>query len=187
MTARDLEDIALQSSPDIVQARALSTRTGVKLVVVMKGRAPVPTAAQVRELRRVLLEASPSSLAEPGALQIGGPVVRPLRVELTLRVESLDQAGALAKRVKENLAAFFDTAIGSMDRRGWPLGLNPSEEDIALALVDTESLDGIIEVRLREVGDDGTLRPWSETTPTQIAMLAADPVRIDFETAEVIA
>jgi hypothetical protein len=188
VTTRDLEDIALQSSPDIVQARALPTRSGVKLVVVMKGRAPVPTAAQVRELRRVLLEASPGSLAEPGALQIVGPVVRPLRVELTLRVESLDQAGALAKRVKENLAAFFDTAIGGLDRRGWPLGFNPSEEDIALALVDTEYLDGIVEVRLREVGDDGTLRRWSDATaPTQIAMLAADPVRIDFETAEVIA
>jgi hypothetical protein len=173
VTARDLEDVALQSSPDIVQACAFPTRAGVKLVVVMKGRVPMPTAAQVRELRRVLLEASPVSLATPGALQIAGPAVRSLRVELTLRVESLDQAGVLAKRVKEKLGAFFDTGIGGLDGRGWQLGLNPSEEDIALALVDTEYLDGLLEIRLREVGEDGTTGPWpTALAPTQVAMLA---------------
>jgi hypothetical protein len=188
VTARDLEDIALQSSPDIAQARAFPMRAAVKLVVVMKGRVPTPTAAHVRELRRVILEASPSSLAEPGALQIVGPLVRRLRVELKLRIESLDRAGALAKRVKEKLTAFFDTMVGGLDQRGWRLGVNPTEDDIALALIDIEYLDGMLDVRLREVSEDGRPARWPDAmAATQIAMLAADPVRIEFETAEVIA
>lgn len=189
VTARDLEDITLQSSPDIAQARAFPTRAGAKVIVVMKGQAPTPTAAQIRELRRVLLAAGPASLGEPGALRIGGPTVRPLRVDMTLRVESLDHAGAVAKRVKEQLAAFFDTAIGGLDRRGWPLGLSPGDDDIALALVDVPYLDAIIEIARRERDEeDGSVRDWPATLPPgHLAMLAADPVRIELEDAEVVA
>ncbi len=183
----DLEDLALQSSPDIVQARALVRRGSIRLVVVMKGQDPVPTAAQVRELGRLLLASTPVSLSAPNALQIKGPEVRSLRIQLQLRVEALDQAGALGRYVKERLADFFDTTTGGIDRDGWALGLSPSEDDIAFALLDAPYLDSIEDVTLREMASDESEGPWPDTLkPTELAMLAKDPIRIQFETAEVV-
>ena len=187
VTARDIEDLALQSSPDIVQARAVVRRGFLKLVVVMRGDDPQPTAAQVRELRRFLLEAAPASLSAPGALRIEGPKVRRLQIELELRIETLDHAGELGEFVKQQLRSIFDTATGGVDKDGWPLGLNPSEDDIAYALIDAPHLESIGNVKLREIVGDDEARPWPGTVKeTEIVMLADDPVRIEFETAEVL-
>ena len=180
VTARDIEDLALQSSPDIVQARAVVRRGYIRLVVVMRGANPKPTAAEVRELRRLLLAAGPVSLSAPGALRIEGPRVRRLRIELTLRVETLDDAGTLTDFVKKRLAQFFDTATGGLDCDGWPLGIRPTEDDVALALIDAPDLQGIAELKLLESTDD----PIEET---DLVMLASDPFRIEFDTAEVFA
>lgn len=188
VTARDIEDIALQSSPDIVQARCVARRAGLRLVIVMKGSKPKPTAAQVRELRRLLLDAAPASFGAPGAFQIAGPGVRRLRLDLMLRIERLDSAGAVGRDVKKRLAAFFDTATGGVDTRGWPLGANPSEEDIALALLDVPQLESIVDVKRREQVTGVGERPWpASLKPTEIVVLADDPVRIQFETAEAAA
>jgi hypothetical protein len=187
VTARDLEDLALQSSPDIVQARAVVRRGYIKLVVVMRGENPQPTAAQVRELRRLLLDAAPASLSATGALRIEGPNVRRLQVELELRVETLDQAGALGEWVKSQLKRLFDTAVGGVDNDGWPLGVNPTEDDIAFALIDAPNLESIVGVALREIVD-GAIQDWPQTLKeTEIVMLADDPVRLEFQTAEVFA
>ena len=186
VTARDIEDIALESSPDIVQARCLVRRRGLRLVIVMKGSKPKPTAAQIRELRRLLLAAAPASLGAPGALTITGPGTRKLRLDLKLRIERLDYAGAVARDVKTRLAAFFDSATGATDSRGWPLAANPTEEDVALALLDLPQLESIADVTLRERVDGAGDRPWpTSLKPTDIVVLADDPVRIQFETAEV--
>lgn len=186
VTARDLEDLALQSSPDIVQARAVVRRGYIKLVIVMRGENPQPTAAQVRELRRLLLDAAPASLSAPGALRIEGPQVHVLQIELALRVESLDHAGELGEFVSAHVERFFDTATGGIDKDGWPLGVNPTEDDIAFALIDAPHLESIGSVKLREI-DDGTTRDWPEKLKeTDIVVLADDPVRIEFETAEVL-
>lgn len=188
VTAGDLEDIALESSPDIVQARCLAGRTRLRLVIVVKGRQPAPTAAQVRELRRLLLDAAPASLGAPGALAIVGPTVRYLRLDLTLRVEHLDSAGEVGRDVKARLTAFFDTATGGVDGSGWALGASPSDEDIALALLDVPLLESIGDVTLREHVDGAADRPWPAALRSlEIVVLADDPVRIRFETAEVMA
>ncbi|HKP35974.1 MAG TPA: hypothetical protein VJT71_03880, partial [Pyrinomonadaceae bacterium] len=188
VTAEDLEDLALQSSPDIVQARTLVRRGYIRLVVVMRGKNPLPNAAQVRELRRLLLEAAPASLSAPNALRIEGPRVRRLRIDLELRVESLDYAGELSAFVEKKLAEFFDTATGGIDEDGWALGVNPTEDDIALAISDGPHLETIQDVKLFEITDDGTELPVLQSPrATDIVLLAEDPVRIQFETAEVFA
>jgi hypothetical protein len=188
VSARDLEDLALESSPDIVQARAFTGSGFARLVIVMKGRNPRPTGAQVRELRRLLLASAPASLSAPKALRISGPRPRQLRIDLRLRIERLEYAGALGEAVKQRLAAYFDTGTGGTEKQGWPLGANPSEEDIALALIDAPKLDGIAGVRLLEAIDQGRERQWpASLKPTDIVVLASDPVRIQFETAEVLA
>ncbi len=187
VTAGDIEDLALQSSPDIVQAHAFERRGYIRLVVVMRGKNPQPNAPQIRELRRLLLAAAPISLSAPGALRIEGPTIRRLRIDLELEVETLDYAGALTDFVKQRLATFFDAATGGTDKDGWALGLNPTEGEIALALIDAPRLESIKDVKLREITDDGEVLPSLETLKgNELVMLADDPVRIQFETAEVL-
>jgi hypothetical protein len=186
VTARDLEDLALGSSPEIVQARCLVRGDRVRLVIVMRGKDPQPSAAQIRELRRLLLDAAPPSLAALNALRIAGPVVRRLRTDLELRVSTLDYAGAVAQEVKTRLIGLFDPASGGADKDGWGVGENPTEGDIALALIDTPRLDSIAGVSLREYRRDGREGAWPETIKAnELVMLAADPVRLHFATAEV--
>jgi hypothetical protein len=186
VTARDIEDLALQSSPDIAQARAVAGPGRIRLVVVMKGKRPKPSAAQARELSRFLLEASPVSLAAPGALRIEGPGIRRLRVDLVLKIERLDYAAQVSKWVNTELEQFFDRGLGGFDRDGWPLGLNPSEDDIAFALSDAPLLDGIRDIKRFEIPADGRESVWpASIKPTEIIVLDDDPVRIRFETAEV--
>lgn len=187
VTTSDIEDLALQSSPDIVQAHAFVRRGYVRLVVVMRGKSPQPNAAQIRELRRLLLAAAPVSLSAPGALRIEGPVIRRLRIDLELQVETLDHAGALTDFVKQQLATFFDPATGGTDKDGWALGLNPNEGDIALALIDAPHLESIKDVKLRDITDDGRVLPSLEALKgNELVVLDDDPVRIQFETAEVM-
>lgn len=188
VTARDFEDLALQSLPDIVQTRCFVRPGHVRLVVVMRGNNPEPNAAQVRELRRLLLAAAPASLAAPQALRITGPRVRRLRIVLKLRVASLDHTGEVSHTAKQRIMALFDTATGGADKEGWALGENPSGDDIALALLDAPHLEGIAGVALREVTRDGAERPWTDTVKRgELVMLDEDAVRLEFETVEVIA
>lgn len=188
VTLQDLEDLALQSSPDIVQARAARRGASVRLTIVMRGANPIPTAAQVRELRRVLLEQAAVALSAPKALRIEGPTLRPLRIDLELRVETLDVAGAVGRDVKARLARIFDTATGGIDGLGWGLGVQPSPDDVTFALLDTPHLESLLDVGLYEIAADGRERPWpSSLTQTDLVVLAEDPVRLHFATAEVTA
>ncbi len=187
VTPQDLEDLALESSPDIAQARCFFRPGFIRLVIVMRGKNPSPNAAQIRELHRLLTAVAPPSLSEQRALRILGPSPRRLRVGLTLRVESLDSAGALSEDVKKRLVALFDTATGGSDGDGWALGTNPSEEDIALALVDANNLESIAKVTFHEVAGNGLEQAWPATLkPSGLVVLDKDPVRIQFVTSEVM-
>jgi hypothetical protein len=187
VTPADIEDLALQSSPDIVQACAFLRRGYMRLVVVMRGKNPIPNAGQIRELRDLLLAQAPVALSAPGALRIEGPRIRRLRIDLQLRIETLDHAGELTTFVKEQLINFFDTARGGIYNEGWALGAKPSEEDIALALIDAPYLESIGDVALLESNGETTVPGGLKTLkPTDLVMLADDPIRIQFETAEVM-
>lgn len=188
VTPQDLEDLALESSPDIVQARCFLRRGFIRLVIVMRGKNPIPNAAQIRELHRLLIAVAPPSLSEQKALQIVEPSLHRLRVVLTLLVESLEHAGLLSEEVKRRLMTLFDTTTGGSDGDGWALGVNPSEEDVALALIDAKHLESLIRVRFLEVADDGVERMWPATLkPMELVVLDTDPVRIEFVSAEVMA
>ncbi len=185
VSARDLEDLAIQSSPDIAQAMAVVRPGKVRLIVVMKGSSPTPSAVQRRELPRLLLEASPVSMSAPRALQIAGPGIRKLRIDLVLQVARLEHSARASTWVKDALSRFFDTALGGVDGDGWPLGERPSEDDIAFVLSDAPLIVGIGDIKLRESLADGRAVNWPDAIkPTEIVVLAEDPVRITFTTAE---
>ncbi|MDM0116695.1 hypothetical protein QTI66_31650 [Variovorax sp. J22R133] len=187
LTAHDFSDIARESSPDIAQARCFPRKGFVRLVVVMRGANPMPTAAQVRELRRLLLSQAPPTLAAPEVLRIGGARLRRLRVDLRLRVASLDDAGAVASDAKKKVIALFDAATGGVDGSGWHLGENPNEIDIAVVLADVALLEGIAAVSLREITDDDEQAWPPSIARADLPRLEKDGVRIEFETVEVIA
>lgn len=186
VTLQDLQDLALESSPDIAQAHAVARQGYVRLVVVMTGENPLPNEAQKRELRRYLLARTLTALAAPSALQIAGPALRCLRLDLTLQVTSLDRAGAVGKAVKDKLEAMFDTVKGGIAKNGWQLGANPGEDDIAFALYDISALSSIEQIKLLEIMPDGTELAWNNRVrPNELLVLDRDPVRIHFETLEV--
>ena len=186
VTAHDFEDLACERFADIVQARCTLRGGNVRLVVVMRGTDPAPSRAQRRELSSLLLAAAPATLA--GKLVIEGPRVRRLRIELTLRVASLDVAGELARSAKQMLEAFFDTDTGGSNRTGWALGASPAEDDIAEALLNAPHLESIVSVSLLEIDAIGIAQQWPQGIGSNdLAMLAADGIRISLEIAEVVA
>jgi hypothetical protein len=186
VSARDLEEIAVGSSPKIVQAHCMMRAGGVRLIVVMKGDDPAPSAADTRELTRFLLSAAPLALAGANVLRIEPPKVRRLRLSLQLQIDDLDNAGEVAKAAADKLQALIDPATGGVTKDGWPLGLNPTETDIAVALIDTPHLQSIEQVQLIESVDEHTERLWpTSLRPDELALPAKDPVRIEFVAPEV--
>jgi hypothetical protein len=188
VTARDFEDFALERFADVVQARCFVAGGRIRLVVAMAGADPMPTHSQQRELRRMLLEFGPSTLAASGALEIKGPAVRRLRIQLTLRVRTLDVAGAVASEVKKKLQSFFDPKVGGESRAGWTLGASPHEDDVAEALLDVPGLESIASIALVLVEADKGERPWpASIKKSELAILATDGVRITFDVLEAAA
>jgi hypothetical protein len=188
LTVRDIEDLVLESSPDIAQARCFARNGFIQLVAVMRGANPMPSASQLRELQRLLVAEAPPALSARQALRIGGPTLRRLRVDLRLRVASLDIAGAVGRDARQRISALFDTATGGAAGEGWALGENPSEADIAVALTNAPRLEGIATVALREITADGGDQQWPQSLKrNELARLEKDGVRIEFETVEVVA
>jgi hypothetical protein len=183
--APDLEDLALQSSPDIAQVRCFTSRGGVRLVVAMRGTNPTPSAAQRRELERLLRGVAPVTL---GSLRIDGPTLREFGAQLQLRVQDLDDAGAVARAVRVRIAAWLDAVTGGADGQGWPLGRSPDASDIALALVDTPRLAGLLDVELHEIVDGVRERPWpASLRASDLAVLRDDALHLAFSTAGEVA
>jgi len=112
LTAQDFEDLALESSIDIAQARCFVSPGGVRMVIVMRGAEPRPGAAAKRELYRALVSAGPVALGKPQAMTVAGPRLRRLRVDLALQIPSLDDAGQVADDGKQALESLFDPATG---------------------------------------------------------------------------
>jgi hypothetical protein len=187
LTLADFEDLALASTPDIVQARAFARAGGVRVVIVMRGPKPLPDAAQRRALLRELQAAASPLIADHGRLVIEGARVRRLRLKLGLTVASLDDAGAVASAVKRALARFFDSGRGGVDGTGWPLGAAPGDDDVSFALAgQTPGLEGIDRIERMQVDDDGRVHAWQPSVRAdELVLLDDDPVRLDFATLEI--
>lgn len=182
---RDFEDLARASSSNVAQAHAFRRSGGLRLVVVMAGAEPRPTAVERRAFQRLLLEAAAPSFGEKAGLTVDGPRLRRLRVHLALRVNSLDDAGETTLDVKDALRRFFDAATGGVDGEGWPLGTAPADDDIAFALAQARGLESIANISFAEVGEDGAEIAWRPAARSdELVMLDADPVRIAFEALE---
>ncbi|QWW71208.1 baseplate J/gp47 family protein [Rhizobium sp. WYJ-E13] len=185
VSASDFESLAQERSDQVVQARCTSRNGRIRLITVMRGDRPVPSRAQQRELRRMLLDIAPPALAAPGALTIEGPGIRMLRVDVTVAIATLDIAAGVSDTATSRIRAFFDTERGGPNGEGWPLGQSPREEDVAVALLDIGGLDNILDISLIELSGDGSENPWpTGIRANELAMLADDGVRVAFKAKE---
>lgn len=189
LTVQDFEALALESSTWIAQTRAFPLSRGrVEVVVVRRGKDPRPTLPQIRELSRFLLSKAPATLALPGALTIAAPGLRKLRIKLKLEVETLDVAADASVTVKELLIGLFDTTTGNLTGDGWALGLSPSEDVVALAIRDVKGIASIVDIAFLAIDEKGNELSWADDIkPTDLVVLADDPVRLEFNSLEVSA
>lgn len=180
LALHDFEQLALQFSPDIAQVRAVATRAGVRLIVVMRGRDPLPSRAVRRELRNHLLERASPMLATAGALKIVPSDLIPIRVLLQLTITAVEFSGAAAKDAADRIQRLLDPAIGGHDETGWPLGQVPEETDIAATLAGTEHVEGIDACSVQRLNPDGGLEDLHPPLrPAQLLNLVPDGVRVD--------
>jgi hypothetical protein len=188
VSLQDFEDLALENGDKVVQARCFARNGRARLVVVMRGPDPMPTRAQQRELRQMLLDIAPVTFGAPGALTINGPNVRKLRVALQLGVENLDDAGTVAKQVKQRLVDRFNSELDGNPGHGWTLGRAPRPEDLAEALLDIQNLESIISIDLVELdAKGGAGSPFAKVAPADLITLAADDILIGFDILEAAA
>lgn len=197
VTLRDLEDLALRFSADIAQARAFLKNGGTRLIVVIGTRDPnrsntdrlnpEPSQALSRELRLYLLEHASPLLARPDALKVVKADRIEFRIELRLRVPSLDVTGSVAEAVKKTAERLFDPAAGGYDGLGWRVGATVTIDDVAARLLYLTGIDNIDSIRfIRDKDNSGPLEQLV-VGADQLAWLQNDGVSIRFATSEVTA
>jgi hypothetical protein len=136
----------------------------------------------------MLLEISPAALGARDALTIAGPRIRRLMVETGLRVSTLDVAGRVARDAKERLVARFSTEPAGENAVPWQIGRSPTEADLAETLLDIAGLDEIVSIKMFERDDLGREIRWTgEVRSSDLVMLAAEDVRVDFKLLEAAA
>jgi hypothetical protein len=149
LTLRDFETLAVESSRDIAQARALTSGTGIRLVVAARGPNPKPTQAQWRTVLDYLTNLCPPSLAVQNAIAKVPPRLVQVQIALTLDIEAIEVSGEVSQAVAATIISLFDPATGGLDQQGWPLGVLPTETDIAGALADVPDLLAIETISLQ--------------------------------------
>jgi hypothetical protein len=183
LTIRDLEDLTLAWSPRVAQARAWMQQGVVRLIVAMSGTSPQPSKAQLRELQRRLLAQAPVAL-DVARLKISGPAERHLRVQVRLRIDNLEHAGAVRDDCAQRLLQFFDAAKGG-DGEGWPIGKSPREQDIARVIDGVMHLSSITMLSLSEASPPGAGDRWPAKFRTdELVQLADKDVLVTFDSSQ---
>lgn len=179
LTLADLEDRLLEFAPEAVQAKAKASTGKIDLVVCNGGPNPKPTAAQKRQWTMRLLECASPWLTSMCKFQIVGPKLRRLRIRLSLSIVDLDRADQVSDVVQQRLSDYFDLTIGGASRRGWKLGVNATENDIAVALRQVPGLQSILNIQFEEVLD-ASLSAWpSIIHDDELVHLNADFLQLD--------
>jgi hypothetical protein len=182
LTLRDFEMLAVMSSRDIAQARALSSGGKVQLVAVARGQNPTPTEAQWRALIAYLAKRCPPSLAAPNVISPLPPRLVRVQLTLALDVPSIDVSGQVAQDATTSIQDLFDPATGGFDNQGWSLGILPTETDIAAALDDITNLLAIDSLTLTKSFDD---TPIQKALPNDLPIVAAADIQFTFQVTEV--
>jgi hypothetical protein len=180
VTARDVEGLALDSSPDIVQARCVTARSGAgltRVIIVMRDR-PQPTRSQRGALQQYLVERAEPALGDVRRFRVDAPNIKPCRIELALTIDTLDRAGSVEQEARDAIAALLHWATGGVDGSGWALGAVPAEDDLAAALVDIDGVRGVGKIAV--LNDDGQTAFPAQIGSDTLVVTAADGIHITF-------
>jgi len=178
VTLDDFEQLALQFEPSIAQARALSSTSGVKVVVAVRGDNPIPSKATLRELTRALQARSAPMFAQNNFLQSTAPTLVAGRIDLGLQASAIEFGAAIAEAATNRVRALLDPATGGHDGNGWSFGTVPSEIDIAACLDGIENLAGIDSIAVASMDAQGVPTPLGVTLAAdQLLHVAADAIR----------
>jgi hypothetical protein len=180
ITPRDLEKLALAYAPSVAQARCLAAKRSTRLVVVLAGDEPSPNRSMRRELARYLGERAGPPLQDR-RLSVEAPETKLLGLEIHLTVESLGQSGSIEEQAREAIAALLHWNSGGFDRRGWPLGAVPGEDDVAGKLVGIPGVLGIGEIDFFDAAGAQKKTPFpARVSENTLVRLAPDGVHITF-------
>jgi len=181
LSVRDFETLAVESSPDIVQARAFSSAGGVRLIAVTRAQSRTPTQAQWRALLSYLTDRSSPWLAAPNAITPVDPRLVQLKIAITLAVRSIEFSGGIDLEATNRIVNLLDPMTGGLDSQGWPLGALPTEADVAAILIDTPNLEALESVTI--TASDGTAVETAR--PEDLPVVSAENISVQFEIADV--
>ena len=178
VTPRDLEQLALQSSPAIAQARCWQSGGDLQLVTLVTGESVAPSLAQLRALIAYLEARMTPSLS--AALTVVPPSLIVTQITISGSVVSFDDAAQVSANVETALEGLFDPEIGGVDGTGWPLGRAPMSDDIVAVLDAIENLTAIVSVTLEQIDVQGNASPMPASfAPDQFPVLADSGVQFN--------
>jgi len=162
LTERDVEAIALESSPAVVRARALGARDqwdrptpgAVRVMIVPRDGSdqPQPGAALLATVRAALVAAAPA-VAVP-RVTVEGPRYVPVGIAVTVNPLFNSEAGPVRQLVISRLAEFLHPLRGGPDCTGWDFGVGAHISDVARVV---ESLPGVDASTGLELSIDGVV------------------------------
>jgi predicted phage baseplate assembly protein len=173
VTLADLEDLALEASPEVALARAvppagLDEAGRVRVLIVPRGGRgrPVPSLELLDRVRAFLGERIPATVE----LEVLGPEWVEVAVTVEVAPVAPGAAGEVQAALSTGLAGFLHPLTGGADGAGWPFGRRPWRSDLyALA----EAVPGVDHVRLLEVRETPFPR-----TPYFLVYSGAHSVRV---------
>lgn len=173
VTLADLEDLAMEASPEVALARAvppagLEEAGRVRVLVVPRGGRgrPVPSLELLDRVRAFLAERIPATVE----LEVLGPEWVEVGVSVEVAPVEPGAAGEVQAALSARLADFLHPLTGGPGGAGWPFGRRPWRSDLyALA----EAVPGVDHVRLLEVRETPFPR-----TPYFLVYSGAHTVRV---------
>jgi len=182
ITPRDLEQLALQSSPAMAQARCWQTGGDLQLVTLVTGDDVVPSLAQLRALNAYLEARMTPALA--AVLTVVPPRLVLTRITVLGNVTSFDAAAQVSSDVESVLEELFDPETGGVDGTGWPLGRAPMSDDIVAVLDAIGNLTAIVSVTLEQIDAQGNPGPMPASfDPDQFPVLTDSGVQFNIMSA----
>lgn len=170
VTPRDVEQLALQSSPAIAQARCWQSSGALRLVTLVSGDDVAPSLAQLRALNTFLQARVTPGLA--AALTVVAPRLLATRITISGNITTFDAAAQVSSDVESALDGLFDPETGGVDGTGWPLGTAPASDDIVAVLNSVDNLTAIVAITLEQVDAQGHASPLPASfAPDQFPVL----------------
>lgn len=156
LTERDVEAIAVESSPAVVRARAVGAQDrdgrpspgAVRVVVVPRdgSRRPQPGPALLAVVRDAIVASSPTVATR--RVTVEGPDYLPVGVSVTVVPQYADEAGAVRERVVARLDDFLHPLTGGQDGSGWDFGRSAYISDVARVLESVPGVDAVTDLLL---------------------------------------